>query len=127
MDNGALPTRSKKKSFEELISNPYIIVPSPEELEEAKNVESDITIPSRVFCNFPIRIGKSTFAGAGRGTFAVKEIKAGNLIYKIDQTTITSVSYRIETFDVKVLERGTNSAYSSNQVILGSHVTIVLP
>lgn len=53
----------------------------------------DTDIPDRVFCNTRIRIGKSSIIGAGRGMFVVEEVKAGSLIYSIDEPMMSGMSW----------------------------------
>lgn len=59
--------------------------------EKAIDMKSEIPIPERVFCNVPISVGTSYIAGAGRGTFVLKKVDAGNLIYSIDRPILAAV------------------------------------
>jgi len=74
------------------MNNPSLEQLTPAEDHEAGEINTDSSIPARVICNRPIRIAQSKIAGAGRGTFAVHDIKAGQLIYSIKQATIAVVS-----------------------------------
>jgi len=87
----SLPVRPKK-TFEQLMINPYLEQTPAEDPSEAGEINTDSSIPARVICNRPIRIAQSKIVGAGRGTFAVHDIKAGQLIYSIKQATIAVVS-----------------------------------
>jgi hypothetical protein len=48
-------------------------------------------IPSRVNCKIPLSVEKSKIPGAGRGVFIHKEVKAGELIFSIDQPLLSIV------------------------------------
>jgi len=49
------------------------------------------TIPSRVQCNIPIQVAISKVPEAGRGLIVLKDVEAGQIVFKIENPLFTAV------------------------------------
>jgi len=54
-------------------------------------LEAFAAIPSRVQCNIPIQVAISKLPGAGRGLVVLKDVEAGQMVFKIENPLFTVV------------------------------------